>query len=261
MDTARDPHVEVLDRGDKPYLMLLHGVMSSRVQWMDNVDDLKKVCNPVVVELLGHGLSPSPADPACYTPQGYIAFFERLRESLGIADWFVCGQSFSAGLTMRYCLTHPQRIRGQLFTNSVSAFAMPDTAERRAERAASIATLRRDGREALPSQRFFPRQGRLRDEVYQAMLADALRIDPQGLALGMEMTVPGLSVRDDFHRTRVPTLCINGSWEKAFQPVADLAGKLLPTMQRVDLDGGHSVNAENAAGFNRAVADFIQARA
>ena len=260
MNPSQEPSFEVHDRGDKPYLMLLHGVMSSRAQWMDNVEALKAVCNPVVVELLGHGRSPAPTDPACYTPQAYVAFFDALREELGAADWFVCGQSFSAGLTMRYCLTHPDRVRGQIFTNSVSAFAGPDTPERQAERAESVAKLRRLGREALPEQRFFPRsKGRLPDAVYEAMLADAYRIDPNALALGTEMTVPGLSMRDQFHRTAVPTLLVNGAWEKAFQPVAQFAGEQLPAMQRVDLDGGHTINAENAAGFNRAVCEFVVA--
>lgn len=259
MNPSQEPSYVVHDRGDKPYLMLLHGVMSSRAQWMDNVEALKEVCNPVVVELLGHGRSPAPADPARYTPQAYVAFFDALRAELGATDWFVCGQSFSAGLTMRYSLTHPDRVRGQIFTNSVSAFAPADTPERQADRARAVADLRQLGREALPDQRFFPRsQGRLPDAVYKAMLADAYQIDPEALALSNEMTVPGLSVRDQFHLTRVPTLLVNGAWEKAFQPVAEFAGQQLPGMQRGDLDGGHTINAENPAGFNRAVIAFIR---
>lgn len=249
---SNDPH-------DKPWLMLLHGVMSGRAQWLPNLEGLKPSVNLVLVELLGHGRSPSPADPACYSPQAYVACFESLRESLGLDHWFVCGQSFSAGLTMRYSLMFPQRVRGQVFTNSVSAFAPPDTPERLAERARSVAELRAGGRDALPGMRYFPRQGRLPDAVFAAMLEDAKLIDPQGLALGMEHTVPELSMRGEFHRTEVPTLLVNGAWEKAFQPVADLAGQLLSSLERVDLDGGHSVNAENPTGFNRAIQAFLAA--
>lgn len=261
MTQPQGPFYEVLDSGDKPYLMLLHGVMSSRSQWLANVEELKAFTNPVLVELLGHGRSPSPADPARYSPQAYVAFFDELREELGVENWFVCGQSFSAGLTMRYSLTYPHRVKGQIFTNSVSALAPADTPQRRAERLRSIATLRESGRAALTSMRYFPRQGRLPDAVFDEILADAYLIDPLGLALGMEYTVPCLSVRDQFHRTEVPTLLVNGAWEKVFQPVAELAAKLLPALKRVDLDGGHSINAENPAGFNRAVIEFVGARA
>lgn len=257
MTASGRPFHEVLGHGDKPYLLLLHGVMSSRSQWLANVEELQKFCNPVLVELLGHGRSPSPIDPACYLPQAYVAFFEELRRELGVPDWFVCGQSFSAGLTMRYCLTHPDHLKGQIFTNSVSALAPAETAERQADRKRTISTLRETGRAAIPNMRYFPRKGRLPDVVFDEMIADIDLLDPTGLALGMEYTVPGLSVREDFRRTAVPTLMINGAWEKVFQPVAELAVELLPLIERVDLDGGHSVNAENAHGFNKAVADFV----
>lgn len=261
MNPVHPLHHEVLQRDDKPYLMLLHGLMSSRAQWLGNIEALKAVCNPVVVELLGHGRSGAPAEAASYTAQAYVAYFEAIREALGVTDWFVCGQSFSAGLTFRYSLTHPGRVKGQIFTNSLSGLAPADTPQRQAERTANAAVLRQQGREALPNQRFFPRQGRLPETVFQAMLADAYQIDPNGLALGMEVTVPGLSMRETFHQTEVPTLLVNGTWEKAFQPMAQMAGELLPAMARVDLDGGHSINAENAAGFNRAVCEFVRAQA
>lgn len=255
---ADAPFYEVLDRGDKPYLMLLHGVMSSRAQWLANVDGLRDVVNVVLVELLGHGRSPSPADPSAYQAQRYVAFFEALREELGVERWFVCGQSFSAGLTMRYALDFPDRVQGQIFTNSVSGLAPAETAERREERARTVAALRDGGREALQTMRYYPRKGRLPDAVFDVMLADAELMDPLGMALSMEVTVPGLSMRESFSRTQVPTLLVNGAWEKAFQPVADLAQQLLPSIRRVDIDGGHSVNAENADGFNRAVIEFVR---
>ena len=76
-----------------PHLLLVHGMLSSRSQWMLNLDSLREYCRPVVVELWGHGRSPSPDDPAYYQPTGYIRQFEDIREALGIDKWFVCGQS------------------------------------------------------------------------------------------------------------------------------------------------------------------------
>lgn len=256
--TSDRPFYQVLDRGNKPYLMLLHGVMSSRAQWRANLDGLRDTANVVLVELLGHGRSPSPADPAAYRAQQYTAFFDALRADLGVESWFVCGQSFSAGLTMRYALDFPDRVRGQIFTNSVSGLAPPETAERRDERIRTVAALRESGRAALKAMRYYPRKGRLPDVVFDAMLADAELMDPLGMAWSMEITVPDLSMRDVFHQTQVPTLLVNGAWEKVFQPVADLAQRLLPSLQRVDVEGGHSVNAENPQGFNRAVVDFVR---
>lgn len=37
--------------------------------------------------------------------------------------------------------------------------------------------------------------------------------------------------------------------------------QLLPSLQRVDLDAGHTIHAENPTGFNRAVIAFMRSLA
>src|SRR5271170_4917873 len=113
-----DMNVEIHGDGGKPYLLLVHGLLSSRAQWRPNLRALSAVSTPVVVELLGHGRSSSPAASEAYSVAAYVRRFEALRERLGVERWFICGQSFGAGLTIRYALEHPERIVGQIFTNT-----------------------------------------------------------------------------------------------------------------------------------------------
>ena len=61
------PHYEV-HPGRGPHLLLVHGMLSSRAQWLPNLAALAAVCRPVTLELWGHGRSPAPADPAAYHP-------------------------------------------------------------------------------------------------------------------------------------------------------------------------------------------------
>ena len=63
---------------------------------------------------------------------------------------------------------------------------------------------------------------------------------------------------DDLGRISVPTLLVNGVRETAFQPLRDLAAREVPGIALVDLDGGHSVNLDQAEAFNAAVAAFIR---
>ncbi|HAK53756.1 MAG TPA: hypothetical protein DCM54_17900, partial [Gammaproteobacteria bacterium] len=79
--------------GNGPYMLMVHGMLSSRAQWMLNVDALKEVCCPVVVELWGHARSPAPNDPSRYRPKYYLEQFEALRQELGAEQWLLCGQS------------------------------------------------------------------------------------------------------------------------------------------------------------------------
>ena len=86
------PHYEV-HPGRGPYLLLVHGVISSREQWCLNLAELAEVSRPVVVELLGHGRSPAPAELAAYHPDRYVEAFEQIRAELGAERWIALGQS------------------------------------------------------------------------------------------------------------------------------------------------------------------------
>jgi len=252
-------HVEVHD-GTGPHLLLVHGICSSRAQWRPNLAGLAEVSRPVVVELLGHGRSASPAEPEAYTVAAYVARFEAIREDLGAERWAICGQSFGAGLTLNYALTHPARILGQVFTNSASALARRNPAITDEMRLARLAGFEDRGRAALEAMPFFPkRSGRLAPAVEAELMADAERISLTGVAQGLRYTAPGLSVIDRFAQTRVPTLLVNGRREKSFQPVRDEAARLLPALQVVDLDGGHPVNLDQPEAFNDAVRAFLAA--
>ena len=55
-------YYELSGRKDGPVLLLVHGFMSSRAQWMPNLAALGEIAQLAVVELLGHGRSPAPAE-------------------------------------------------------------------------------------------------------------------------------------------------------------------------------------------------------
>src|SRR3954451_12113914 len=76
-------HVEVHE-GDGPPALLVHGILSSRAQWLLNIEALQRVCTPVVAELWGHGRSPVPDDPVLFAPDAYVELFDGIRASLGV---------------------------------------------------------------------------------------------------------------------------------------------------------------------------------
>jgi 2-succinyl-6-hydroxy-2,4-cyclohexadiene-1-carboxylate synthase len=248
------PYYEV-HPGQGPYMLMVHGFLSSRGQWRPNLAALGDVVRPVLLELFGHGRSPAPEDAAAFRVERYLETFEAIRERLGAERWFVCGQSFGAGLTIRYALTHPERVIGQVFTNSNSALAEADLGEQEARAAA----VEQGGRQALEAMRIHPVNARrLPEAVKRELVEDAARIEPRAIAQAIRTTRTAVSVLADLDKLRVPTLFVNGRHEKRFQPLRDRAVDLIPNCQVVDLDGGHPVNIDAAAEFNRAVAAFVR---
>ncbi len=252
-------HYDVHD-GSGPYLLMMHGMLSSRAQWMLNLEALAEVCRPVVAELWAHGRSPSPEDPALYGPDSYVAQFEAIRADLGAEHWFVCGQSFGAGLTLRYSLDHPDRVLGQIFTNSRSALADAEFVRLNRANADKRAHLLRDhGREGLKKIPVHPiKARRLPAQVKEALVADAELHDPAGFALTFQHSSPYLSVRERAHETKVPTLLVVGEREEVFRPSREFAEAVIAGLEIAATPAGHAVNIESAEIFNQAVAAFIR---
>ena len=252
------PYHEVHDDGHGPYLLMVHGFLSSRVQWRINLPALKQVARPVLLELLSHGRSPAPEAPAAYAVEAYIAAFEAIRTKLGVERWVVCGQSFGAGLATQYALEMPERVMGLIITNSISAFSPKGDPERAATQKERARSIEAGGKAALEALRIHPRHAkRFPEDIKAEMVADADRIPPEGILRSISLTSPSLSIADRLAEIRVPTLLVNGFWEKRFQPMRERAGKLIPGVTVVDLPAGHSVNIEAAEGFDRAVTEFV----
>ncbi len=235
-------------------------MLSSRAQWMLNLDRLSSASRPVVVELFGHGRSPAPDDAVCYAPEHYVREFDAIRSELGAEEWFICGQSLGAALTLRYSLEHPNRVTGQIFTNSNSALADRDWADRVLPlMEAQSRRLEAGGREALEQHPLNPgRGGRLPPEAREALVADYALHSIQGVANTGLYTVPQSSVRERAANISVPTLLITGDRETGFLGARRYAEQTIPGLEVVSINAGHAVNAEAAEEFDRAVIEFVR---
>jgi 2-succinyl-6-hydroxy-2,4-cyclohexadiene-1-carboxylate synthase len=245
--------------GNGPYLLLVHGILSSRAQWVLNLEALSQFARPVVVELWGHGRSPAPEFAEPYRPEGYVKAFEHIREGLGVSEWLVCGQSLGAALTLRYALDHPERFIAQVITNSMSAFREIDDWEAAVKGADFFAErLLELGPEGLTKIPVHPINARsLPKEVKEPLLEDCQALNVLGVANTIRYTSAELSLREKCEKNKVPTLLVCGSREKRFQPLRDYAEARMPLLEIIDLDAGHAVNIDAAEAFNQAVTAFF----
>jgi len=238
-----------------PHLLMVHGLMSSRAQWIPNLKAFTEFCRPVIVELFGHGRSPSPENPEAYFPENYVREFEIIRQEAGLENWFVCGQSLGAALTLRYSLLHPERIKAQIFTNSLSALSDAGENENM-ERLVRL--MLQGGRGALDRFPLNPSRSRFLDpEINKALVEDINLIDVEGFANNLLHLIPKCSVRNLLREITVPTLLVAGKFDKQFSLLMPIALKNIPALKFIELDGGHAVNIDAADRFNEAVREFI----
>lgn len=239
-------------------MLMVHGLMAGRELWSANVEALRAVVTPVVVELYGHGRSPRGLGEDLHRPRQYLAEFERIRADLGVERWFLAGQSLGAGLTVRYALDHPDRVLGQVITNSVSALAERVGTDEGIDAAARHTEA--GGPAGLISHRLNPaRARRIVGPVREALAADLHLIDPAAVAAAMRFTSHGGSSRARLHLNRVPTLLVAGELEESFVEPTQFAEQHMPMIEVLRLANvGHSPNAEAPDAFNAAVVAFVR---
>lgn len=245
--------------GQGPPVLLVHGMLASRAQWLLNLEALAKVSTPITVELWGHHDSPSPEDAALYAPNHYAEIFDQIRQRLGVERWFVGGCSLGAALTIRYALAYPEHVIGQFFTNSSSAFADEETS--RTWQANSDASYERvmagglAGLERIPVHPCNAR--RLPEGIRQALVVHAKSHSLLGIAGTMRWTSPYASIRANMADLKTPSLLVCGTKERRFRPLRDAVEASMPALRICDLVAGHGVNMAAADGFNAAVTAFI----
>lgn len=237
-----------------PPMMAVHGFLSSNAQWFLNQDALGQQLRLIMIELLGHGRSASPDREDAYTIDSLVAELERIRKAHNIEKWWVCGQSLGGAISVHYCLRHPERVHGLVFTNTRAAFGIKrEGVSRDANNRPPAITSTRD----LPVHPI--NATRLDESIKSRMVEAADRMELHCVELYMKRRHTWKST-DRMAELTMPVLLVNGRWEKSFQPFVEQAQELIADLEVVTLEGGHAINAERPEEFNRAVLDFVDRR-
>jgi len=96
--------------GDKPALVLLHGITDNGLCWSRVARALESEYDILMVDARGHGLSDKPEDG--YSANDYAADIAGLIENLGLGAVLLMGHSLGAMTTATVAANYPQLVRG-----------------------------------------------------------------------------------------------------------------------------------------------------
>jgi pimeloyl-ACP methyl ester carboxylesterase len=132
-------------------VVLVHGLLLSQRMHERLARALAQRGNHVLtIDLLGHGLSDRPDDPACYSTAIFAEQVVALLDHLAIDEAIVLGTSLGANTALEVAALAPDRVRGMVVEMPVLARA-PDGRDR---------PLPRRGLEAGAPRRWPPTHGR-----------------------------------------------------------------------------------------------------
>jgi len=246
-------------------LLLLHGFTGSVAAWAELVARLASHCRIIAVDLIGHGLSDAPADPARYRMERCVADLLALLDALEIAQTNVLGYSMGGRVALQLAAAAPARVGALVLESSSPGLA--DPAERQARIAADEAladSIERDGLAAFVERwkrlPLFASQAVLPAEIRARLHAQRMRNNPQGLANSLRGMGAGRqsSLWDRLPQLHIPTLLITGELDQKYCVIAEQIAQALPNARKVGVpNAGHTVHLEQPDIFAATVLEFL----
>ena len=262
-------------QGDQPAVLLLHGFTGRGRNW-DGVSGSRFQVSSsefqvssfefLAVDLIGHGATDAPTDPARYQMEFAAADLASLILDLTTPPIHLVGYSMGARLALYLAWRYPHLCRTLVLESGSPGLAT--AAERQTRRISDeqlAGRLERDGIEPFVNDwerlPLFASQSRLPQTIRQQLRQQRLHNNPLGLANSLRGMGTGAqpSLWEQLPHIQLPVLLMAGEQDSKFVTIAQQMASQLPraTLALVP-DAGHTIHLERPRIFTEQITSFWQ---
>ena len=244
-----------------PAVLLLHGFMGSRLDWLPAAAILARTHRCIAADLPGHGATGAPADEALWTPSGCVAALAGLLAAAGGGS--VVGYSLGGRLALQLAVEHPDVVaRAAIISASPGIAGECGRAQRRNSDEGLARRLEKKGLEPFLEEWYrLPLFAALREHPrFPEVLERRRRNDPLLLARSLRTMGAGSqrSLWGDLRGLRLPVLFLAGERDPKFTELAYDAVARCPRGEAVILRGrGHALVEEDPAAVAGEIEAFL----
>ena len=259
--------LNVLTAGEGPPVLLLHGFTGTAQSWAGHIPAWSPEYRVIAPDLLGHGGSDAPTDPARYALERQAGALAELLTLLDAAPAAVVGYSMGARLALVLALEHPDIVARLVLESPSAGIADPAARDERRFADERLADeLERDGLDAFvdrwEAQPLFASHAALPDDTRARLRRERLSHDQHGLASSLrgagQGAAPPLHAR--LGEVRVPTLAIAGALDPTgLERAATVADGIPDARLEVIAGAGHTPHLEAPGDFARVATDHLSA--
>jgi pimeloyl-ACP methyl ester carboxylesterase len=251
--------LRVLDVGEGPPVLLLHGLSASLDIWAHVIDALATSHRVIAPDLPGHGESAKPDAP--YTIDFYAGVVRTLARELRVEHAIVAGSSLGGKIALELGCWYPGFVRALVLAAPAAEYARGLRPFGRAIQALSRPAVMRAALERALEQTFYDRTRHghvMRRHILEARLAAA---DFPQFARAVARSVGGVLAADTQPLARItqPVLAIWGREDRivpAYRSAA-LVRAIPHARLRIIERCGHVSMLEQPTEFNRHLAEFL----
>ncbi|HEX3057510.1 MAG TPA: alpha/beta fold hydrolase [Gaiellaceae bacterium] len=260
--------MHVVDEGEGPPVLLLHGEPTSSYLWRNVIPPL--VANghrAVAPDLIGFGRSDKPADVGWYTYDRHVSSIAALVEALGLSGITLVVHDWGGPIGLRYAVEHEDLVdRLVILDTGVGGGRPPSDAWLRFREA-----VRRLGGDVDPARLVESGTVNGLDDETRAAYAEPFPTPESKAGVlafpelvpaepGHPNTAPMNRVRDALRSWTKPTLVVWGAEDRALPPsLAHAFAELIPGAgEPVVLEGaGHFLQEDRPADLTAAILRFL----
>jgi 2-succinyl-6-hydroxy-2,4-cyclohexadiene-1-carboxylate synthase len=256
-------HVEI--SGDGPPLLLLHGFTGSCRTWDPFLHSWTKSNRVIAVDIIGHGESEAPVDPARYSMENGVEDLAALLDYLEIGEVSVLGYSMGGRLALSFTVLQPARVRALLLESSSPGLKTSGEKEARAaqdEKLAERIELEGIGwfTEYWENIPLFQSLKRLPEEVQ--LKINRQRLNNQSIGLANSLRGMGTGAQcswwNDLKALQMPVLLIAGEQDEKFCQIAREMETLFANGSLITIpQAGHMIHVEQAEMFDTIVRNYL----
>jgi pimeloyl-ACP methyl ester carboxylesterase len=262
--------VNVIDMGEGPPLVFLHGLSGSWPNWLEQLPVFARDHRVIAMDLPGFGYSPMPA--GTITISAYARILDQLLGKLGVDAAATVGNSMGGFIAAELAIAFPQRVERLVLISAagISTNGRRDAqrivpALRRAEKVIGVYTAwlaaHSDAVTRYPGLRnaALGLVTRHPSRLNSALAAEQLRgAGKPGFMQALQANID-YPIRERLPEIACPTLIVWGEEDKVI-PVRDagIFEELIPDSRKVLFeDTGHMAMLERPAAFNELLREFL----
>lgn len=232
--------------GSGPAVLLTHGFAASSHMFASTVADLSTDHTAIVWDMLGHGSSDSPEDPAAYSVTTFLDSMLAILDDVGVEQAVMLGHSLGGYLSLEMAIAHPERTAALVLVDTGPGFRNDAARDGWNEMAEGYARdLDERGLGGLPG-------------------SDELSANEHRSAEGLALAARGVLRQSDGHVLEalasidVPTLVVVGERDKPFLNGSRYMADKIPNATLAVIDGAaHAPPVSHPDEFNAALRSFL----
>lgn len=247
-----------------PYLLMLHGFMGSGCVFEPLFKRLTDFCNPVTLDLAGHGHSSGSNNPDRYRTEAQLSDLKSIISRFQFSPMILYGYSMGGRLALQFAIRHPHVMAGLILESSTCGISGDAERRRRSEtdeeRAKAIEHSFSDFLEQWEKQSLFDNDSGNEDHkmLYQKVMNHQ---KPAHLAACLRGFGSGVMppVFENLGALAIPVLLISGEEDEKFVSIhKQMENKIPDTDSRVISRAAHRVHLDQPELLIKEIEQFIK---